>query len=124
MNKLLEIWQRVPDWLKGASVGAFTGVPPYILFPLFLFINQWVDVPDFLGALLVSALRPLFFLMFTSGTGSLPEFSPILIWGVLGLFCAKIWGFRRGMVVLLIIEVIELGFNTIFVMATVAASHS
>ncbi len=113
MNKLSQIWQRIPDWLKGAGLGILTYLVSFVLYQIVeltdslwgrFYLDEWWRI--LLYALLLAAVKPLALLGVS--TMAMHILVP-LIWAVLGVISSRMLGFRRGCVVLLVLEAIVIG---------------
>jgi hypothetical protein len=107
INRLVQAWQQSPDWVKGAVVGALTGVVPVAL--LLLSIEGWID-PGLWNLLIVGASA--FWLplgLFAVDIGRLDDsvvfyILPPVVRAAAGALLTRWFGLRRGCKALLVIE--------------------
>jgi hypothetical protein len=116
MNKT-QTWKRIPNWFKGAVFGLLTYIVPLVPYKI-------LEVPDGIydrffmtktEVLLMSAVQPwhgIEYLLEYSGVDMLwslligwRPFTPI-VWILLGAFFAQKWGFFKGMLGLLVLEIL------------------
>jgi hypothetical protein len=103
----------MPGWLKGAGLGILTYLVPFALYQIVeltdslwsrFYLDAWWKTS--LYALLLAAVEPLELL----GVPTIVMHILVpLIWTVLGAVSSRILGFRRGCVVLLVLEAIVIG---------------